>query len=110
MKGQSYRKTQLYNQNTFHSKIIEIICPLCDKKLQIVLSYQDFVGRKGDSLLRRAIIHHDHVISLAIDREGNIRRRCAIPLADPQRLQQEFDMNLMELLTFISNQSLKRKE
>ena len=92
------------------SKSIEIICPLCSKTLQIILSHHEFSGTDGDLLVRRAIIHGDHVISVMVDREGRVRRKSAIPLVDSKRLKDEFNMGLMELLAHISNQSLIRKE
>jgi hypothetical protein len=95
---------------TFKTKCIEMVCPLCSKPLQITMSDHDFVGKTGDQLVRRAIIHDDHVVSITIDREGRVRRKCGIPLVDSKRLKEEFNMTLMELLAHISNQSLIRKE
>lgn len=94
----------------FKPKYIDMVCPLCSKPLQITLSDHDVSGKNGDQLVRRAIIHDDHVVSVTIDREGRVRRKCGIPLVDSKRLKEEFNMTLMELLAHISNQSLIRKE
>ncbi|MFW9914222.1 MAG: hypothetical protein ACFFGZ_01320 [Candidatus Thorarchaeota archaeon] len=95
---------------TFKIRAIELACPICSQVLQITLGDQDFLGKNGDQLVRRAVIHDDHVVSVTIDREGRVRRKSGIPLVDSKRLKEEFNMTLMELLAHISSQSLVRKE
>jgi hypothetical protein len=92
-----------------NGKLLEVGCPECSGILSISMTGEMFTAEKGDQLVRRAIIHGDHVVSITIDREGHVRRKSAIPLVDSKRLKEEFNMTLMELLAHISAESMVRK-